>query len=169
MTLTKITPHETKRLLDAGAVLIDVRGPDEHARERIAAARNVPLGAPATIGGAPVVFHCKGGMRTAANEAALAGTARGKAYMLDGGIDAWKQAGLPVVTDRTKPIDIMRQVQIVAGSLVLLGIVLGFAVRPEFSLLSGAVGAGLIFAGVSGWCGTAKLLERMPWNKRAPA
>ena len=67
--------------------------------------------------------------------------------------------------DRSQSIDIMRQVQIAAGSLVLLGVLLGFFVRPEFYLLSGLIGAGLVFAGLSGWCGMAKLLELMPWNR----
>jgi Protein of unknown function (DUF2892) len=29
------------------------------------------------------------------------------------------------------------------------------------------VGAGLVFAGVSDWCGMARLLALMPWNRRA--
>ena len=43
MSLPTITPTEAKRLLDEGAMLVDVRGPDEHARERIPGARNHPL------------------------------------------------------------------------------------------------------------------------------
>ncbi len=59
----------------------------------------------------------------------------------------------------------MQQVQIVAGSLVLLGVVLGYLLNPAFFLLSGFVGAGLLFAGLSGWCGMALLLAKMPWNR----
>ena len=62
----------------------------------------------------------------------------------------------------------MRQVQIVAGSLVLTGVVLGALVSPGFYALSGFVGAGLLFAGASGFCGMARLLAFMPWNRRAP-
>ena len=87
----------------------------------------------------------------------------------EGGLDAWKKAGLPVSFDRSKPIDIMRQVQIAAGSLVLIGVMLGFLVNPGFYALSGFVGAGLLFAGVSGFCGMARLLGVMPWNRRAHA
>jgi DUF2892 family protein len=50
---------------------------------------------------------------------------------------------------------------------VLLGMLLGFLVSPEFYLLSAFIGAGLLFAGISGWCGMAKLLGLMPWNRRA--
>ena len=71
------------------------------------------------------------------------------------------------MSDRKQPIEIMRQVQITAGSLVVIGVVLAFTVAPAFIALSAFVGAGLVFAGVSGWCGMAKLLALMPWNRPA--
>ena len=99
----------------------------------------------------------------------LAAAAGCEAYILEGGIDAWKRAGLPVLTDRRQPLEIMRQVQIAAGGLVLLGVALGIWVAPAFLGLSAFVGAGLVFAGVSGWCGMARLLALMPWNRAARA
>lgn len=168
MNLAKITPHEAKRLIDRGATLIDIRGADEHAREHIPGARNWPLGERSKLGAsAPVVFHCRSGARTSANAERLAAAADCEAYCLDGGIEAWKRTGLPVATDRSQPIEMQRQVQIVAGSLVVLGVLLGFLFRPEFFLLSAFVGGGLLFAGITGWCGMAKLLDVMPWNRRA--
>jgi rhodanese-related sulfurtransferase len=86
---------------------------------------------------------------------------------LTGGIDGWAAAGLPVEVDRGKPIEIMRQVQIAAGVLVLTGVILGLLVAPGFFGLSAFVGAGLTFAGLTGWCGMAKLLAVMPWNRAA--
>ena len=59
----------------------------------------------------------------------------------------------------------MRQVQIVAGGLVLLGVILSQAAAPGWIWLSGFVGAGMIFAGISGFCGMARLLAVMPWNR----
>ena len=44
----------------------------------------------------PVVFHCKSGARTRMNAHALADCTDAEAYILDGGIEAWKAAGLPV-------------------------------------------------------------------------
>ena len=118
----------------------------------------------------PVVFHCKSGMRTAANAAQLGAAAGGApAYILGGGIDAWRQAGQPTVADRSQPLEIMRQVQITAGGLVLIGVLLGTFVAPGFFGLSAFVGAGLMFAGVTGWCGMANVLRVMPWNRRATA
>ena len=72
---------------------------------------------------------------------------------------------MPTQLDRSQPIEIMRQVQIVAGSLVLIGVILGYFVTPAFYALPAFVGAGLLFAGISGFCGMAKLLAIMPWNR----
>ena len=91
----------------------------------------------------------------------------GDAFVLDGGLNAWVKAGLPVVANAKAPLEIMRQVQIAAGSLVLIGVLLGLAVTPAWFGLSAFVGAGLTFAGVTGFCGMARLLMLAPWNRRA--
>ncbi len=169
--LPTISVTEARRLLADGAMLVDIREPDEHARERIAGARNAALSrlGPGLVveGATKVIFHCKSGNRTAANAATLRNSVACDAYILEGGIESWKAGGLPVVIDATKPIEIMRQVQILAGSLVLTGVLLGQFLHPAFAGLAGFVGAGLVFAGVSGWCGMAKLLAVLPWNRRA--
>lgn len=168
MTLPRISPAEARRLAESGARLIDIRGRDEFARTRAAGAENVPLDELAPLGGeAPVVFLCRSGMRTAGNAAKLAGCCDGEAYLLEGGLDAWKAAGLPVEEDRGQPLELMRQVQIGAGTLVLLGVLLGFTVHPILFGLAAFVGGGLVVAGTTGWCGMARLLAHMPWNRRA--
>jgi rhodanese-related sulfurtransferase len=83
---------------------------------------------------------------------------------VDGGTQAWEAAGLPIVRGQ-KTISLERQVRIAAGSLVVLGAVLGYFVHPYFIGLSAFVGAGLVFAGVTDTCGMGMLLARMPWNK----
>lgn len=168
MSLPTIDVASARRLLDQGAVLVDIREADEHARERVPGARHNPLSRLAPVeapAGKAVIFHCRSGARTAANAARLGTATSCDAYILEGGLDAWKKAGLPVAVDRRQPIEIMRQVQIVAGSLVLLGVALGIWVTPIFLGLSAFVGAGLAFAGISGWCGMARLLALMPWNR----
>lgn len=160
-----ITPHEAQRRIAQGAVLVDIREPDEHARVRIPCARNVPLSSLTRIQDAPeVIFHCKSGMRTAANAGALKAAADAPVYLLEGGLDAWQKAGLDCAANPRAPLEIMRQVQITAGALILLGLALGFFVSPLGFGLSGFVGAGLMFAGISGWCGMARVLSLMPWN-----
>lgn len=173
--LKTISPARAAELMRQGAVLVDIRELDEHARERIPGARHHALsrlgnGTVAREGDDVLVFHCRSGARTKGNAARLAAAAAGcETYVLEGGIDAWKKAGLPVTLDRSQPIDLMRQVQIGAGSLVLIGVALGALVNPGFYALSGFVGAGLLVAGTTGFCGMARVLQLMPWNKRAAA
>jgi rhodanese-related sulfurtransferase len=171
MSIPTISPAEAKRLLDQGATLIDIRGRDEHARERIEGARNLPVESLTTLEGDNriAIFHCRSGQRTAAHAAKLAEAASCEAYIVEGGIEAWKKAGLPVARDRSQPIELQRQVMIAAGSLVLLGLLLGRFVAPELYALPALVGAGLTFAGITGWCGMAKLLALMPWNRQSAA
>lgn len=168
MTCQTISPAEARRLVSQGAKLIDIRGADEFARARLPGAENYPLDSLGTVAhDGPVVFHCKSGMRTAANADKLAGCCAGDSFIVEGGLEGWRKAGLPVEETTGAPLEIMRQVQIAAGSLVLLGVILGFAVAPAWFGLSAFVGAGLTFAGLTGWCGMATLLGMMPWNRRA--
>jgi len=69
------------------------------------------------------------------------------------------------MVNKNAPISIMRQVQIVAGSLVLIGTLLGVFVSPKFLFLSGFVGAGLLFAGITNTCAMAQLLAKLPYNQ----
>jgi predicted branched-subunit amino acid permease len=55
-----------------------------------------------------------------------------------------------------------------AGALVLIGVTAGLVVHPGFFALAAFMGAGLFFAGASGWCGMALLLKQAPWNKLGP-
>ncbi len=169
MAISMITPQQAKAAMAAGASLIDIRDPDEHARERIAGAVNRPL---AQIGSqplpaGPLIFHCRSGMRTSGNAQALEAAAGGATcHLLAGGIDAWRGQGLATIVDRRQPLEIMRQVQLAAGALILLGVLLGWLISPAFVALSAFVGAGLMVAGGTGWCGMARLLQVMPWNRR---
>lgn len=167
MSLPTISPKDAKRLIDQGGTLIDIRDADERAREQIPRSKHAPLANLTELSSvsAPIIYHCRTGMRTAQNAARLRAAAPCEAYILEGGLDAWKKAGLPVVVDTGQPIEIHRQVMIGAGSLVLLFVLLGAFVSPVFYALAGFVGAGLVFGGATGFCGMAKLLAIMPWNR----
>jgi rhodanese-related sulfurtransferase len=172
MTYATIAPERAKQLVDQGALLIDVREPDEHAREQIPGARNIPLAqldsaSLAPEAGQPVIFHCRSGLRTMSNAQRLTDKLGGAAdaYILEGGLDAWKKSGLPVATDRRQPLELQRQVQIGAGGMVLVGTVLGVFASPWFLVIPAFVGAGLTMAGVTGFCGLALMLRHMPWNR----
>ncbi len=174
MSLKALSPQAAHELVNQGAVLVDIRAADEHARERIAQARHVPMdrlhgGASSFDGASAVIFHCRSGNRTQLNASALRACVPCDAYVMEGGLDAWKKAGLPVVADASQPLELQRQVQLAAGALIVLGAVLGATVSPWFHALSGFVGAGLVFAGASGFCGLARVLMHMPWNRKALA
>lgn len=175
--MKKISPAEAKVLIDRGAALIDIREGDERARLNIEGSAHMPLSKLDSFKAAPaekgqvIVFHCKTGNRTTVNAAKLQEKTACEAYILDGGIDAWRAAGLPLAssaaaaTERRPPIELMRQVQIVAGSMIVVGIVLGMNVAPGWFYLSAFAGLGLLFSGVTGFCPMAHLLKKMPWNK----
>jgi rhodanese-related sulfurtransferase len=170
--LIPLKPDEVaERIARRRAALIDIREPDEFRRRHVPGALSRPLSALEAAGlnepGREVIFTCKSGMRTAAACARLAEAVGGPVLVLDGGVDAWAAAGLPIAEDRTQPIEIMRQVQIAAGSLVMTGVALGFLVHPAFFGLAAFVGAGLALAGVTGFCGMARLLALAPWNRAA--
>ncbi len=85
--------------------------------------------------------------------------------ILDGGVQAWEAAGLPLKRGANM-MSLERQVRIAAGSLVFVGAILGYFVNPVWIALSGFVGAGLVFAGITDTCGMGMLIARMPWNNR---
>lgn len=174
--MTTLTPIDARslaaKLKSREFTLIDIRESDEYAREHIDGAVSLPLsrleaGHVALRGTTPVAFTCRTGMRTSSNCDRLAAHVGEPAYVLEGGLDGWKKAGLATRADRKAPLEIMRQVQIIAGGLVLLGVILSATVNPAFIWLSGFMGSGLLFAGSTGWCGMAKLLSVMPWNRKA--
>jgi hypothetical protein len=84
---------------------------------------------------------------------------------LEGGIVAWSQAGFNVKKSGSTILPLDRQTQITAGFIGFSGTILGALIHPAFYILPGFIGAGLMFAGLTGWCGMAKLLAKMPWNR----
>ncbi|HEX4849111.1 MAG TPA: rhodanese family protein [Novosphingobium sp.] len=169
--LHPLAPADVRaRLAARTAVLVDIREADEFARVHVAGAVSQPLsrwerGHLTIDPAADVVFTCRSGMRTQGACDRLAARVEGDAYVLDGGLNAWIKAGLPVTEDSKAPLEIMRQVQIAAGTLVLIGVLLGTFVAAPWYGLAGFVGAGLAFAGVTGFCGMARLLMLAPWNR----
>lgn len=170
-TLGEVDARTLEGWLDDGrALLIDLREADEYAREHIRGARHVPLSGfdPADFAGEKdgiAVFHCNSGNRTREAAARILKTGFAEVHELKGGLQAWKKAGLPVARNPRAPLPLMRQVQIAAGTLVVLGVLLALLVSPWFMTLSAFVGAGLVVAGVTGFCGMANLLAIMPWNR----
>jgi rhodanese-related sulfurtransferase len=149
--------------------LIDVRTPREYDEGHVPGALNLPMDqAEARIEDLhphdPVVLICQSGRR-AEMTCSLLKPHRGNLLVLEGGTKAWKEAGFPVVQTVSSRLPLMRQVQIGAGSLVLLGTLLSLRAHPAWIALAILVGAGLVVAGTTGFCGMALLLARAPWNR----
>lgn len=149
-------------------VLVDVRSPIEFECEHIAGSVNLPLEAldsrfDEVSRKGQLVVICRSGKRAERGAYTLMG--RGfQPQVLDGGLLAWRKAGLPLKEGK-KRLSIERQIQLVVGTGVFTGVVLGAFVSPWFLLLPGFFGAGLTFAGLSGTCALGILLAKAPWNK----
>ncbi len=170
--MQSITAEELKKRLhdgDIDEVLVDVRENVEFKGKHIQGAKNIPLG---TVRDAvdklkaigTVYVHCASGARSS-QACSLLSDAGVNVVNIEGGITAWERAGFEVVGSGKNVIPIIRQVMIVAGALVLLGIALGTWVNAWWYALSAFVGGGLFFAGVSGICTMSYILARMPWNR----
>lgn len=161
-----------KTWMDKGeALLLDVREPAEHASEAIPGAVLLPIGQlrkdtlPSLIG-KKLVVHCrKGGRGGRACEQVMQEMPGCEVYNLEGGITAWMEAGLPIKTAGRKVLPLDRQVQLTVGMGVFISSLLAYFIAPAFALAAAFLGAGLTFAGLTGTCGLALLLARMPWNK----
>ncbi|WP_254173954.1 rhodanese-like domain-containing protein [Planktothrix pseudagardhii] len=151
--------------------LIDVREPSEYAGEHISGSISMPLSTfdPNQLpinGSKPFVFYCQTSNRSSQAAQKLFAFGFKQVMHLQGGLNSWKQVGYPTLVNKNAPISMMQQVQIIAGSLVLIGTLLGVFVSPNFLFLSGFVGAGLLFAGITNTCMMAQLLAKLPYNQR---
>jgi hypothetical protein len=139
--------------------------------ENIKGATLLPLGnvsksALPLCAGKKLVIHCrKGGRGGSACEKLLTEDPNLEIYNLEGGIEAWNAAGLTVVSSGKAFMPLDRQVQLTIGLLLMIGSVLGTMLSPAWFLLTGLIGAGLTVAGLTGFCGLALVMAKMPWNQ----
>lgn len=172
----KLVPAAVKERLETKkekVCFVDVRSEDEFRSGHVPGAVCYPLdkiesGEVSVPKEGLVILGCQSGKRSARAREVLRARGYENLLELEGGFSAWAGAGLPV-NRLTRAIPVMRQVMLVAGALVLSGTLLGIFVQPWFLAVPAFVGAGLSFAGATGWCGMAFLLERMPWNRPAGA
>lgn len=170
-----IQPKELESRLKQGERLqmIDVRSPQEFDEAHIPGAVNMPLehveSRLADLHPTDTaVLVCRSGNRATMCKEILQ-SHRENLVVLEGGTVAWMEQGLPVVRTATMRLPLMRQVQIIAGTMALTGAVLGYFVNPAWNFLPMMVGAGFLLAGTTGFCGMANLLAVMPWNKARPS
>jgi rhodanese-related sulfurtransferase len=174
--MKRISVQELQSILDAGSPvdLIDVRTPAEYAGVHVPQARLTPLDdldcgtVIASRKGAahePVYVLCHSGVRAGKAAAKFAEAGFSEAVVVEGGTQAWVDAGFPVERGGSAMLPLDRQLQLVIGSLVVIGVLLSEFVNPHWIWLSGFVGAGLMMAGATGLCPMRILIARMPWNQ----
>lgn len=175
MNAKTISPSDLLTLVKSGtkADLIDLRSGVEYRTVHAAGAKLVPLDQldPKAIAaerngsaGAPLYLICKSGQRAAKAAQKFRDAGFENAVVVEGGTDAWAAAGCPV--ERGKAVmSLERQVRTAAGSLVVVGTILAATVSAWFLIVPAFIGSGLVFAGVTDWCGMGLLLARAPWNR----
>jgi rhodanese-related sulfurtransferase len=175
--MTAITPRQLHDRLQQGEKphLLDIRTPAEHAEIHVPGVHLAPLDQLdatklANVSGfakdQPLSIFCRSGNRAKQAGAKLQKSGYAHCHVVEGGTMAWAEAGLPVDRGTSKVISLERQVRIAAGAIVLAGVLLAHFVNPAFIWLSGFVGAGLVFAGITDWCGMGMLIAKLPWNQR---
>jgi len=170
-----IQPQELQHRLATGqtACVIDVRSPAEYNTVHVPGAKLMPLDQLDAAAlrreqkeeTSPVYVLCQTGGRARRAITKLEAAGVNGCVLVEGGTQAWIDAGLPVTRGASRVLPIMRQVQITVGSPSAVGAILALTVSPLFAIVPLVLGSGLFIAGVTGFCGLAVLLAKMPWNQ----
>jgi rhodanese-related sulfurtransferase len=161
-----------RRLLDVDSQLrvLDVRTGGEFETAHIPGSFNVPLD---TLGehardladvSHPVVLVCQSGARATQAHRRLTSEGKTTLHILEGGMQAWESSGGDVVRGSTERWALDRQVRLVAGSLVLAGVLASIGV-PRAKWFAGAIGFGLTFSALTNTCAMGNLLAKLPYNR----
>lgn len=156
-------------------VILDVRESDEFEEEYVKDSINVPLSrfnsiAPGILNqlfDRDVFILCRSGNRAklAIEQLKQLGFSKKlKVNIYEGGILEWKRKGNPTIKKKLQHLSILRQIQLIAGLLILFSTSLGLFLNPWFFLINLLIGVGLTTAGATGFCAMAILLGKMPWN-----
>ena len=168
-----MTPRElSQAIADHTPVrILDVRTTGEFENRHIAGAYNVPLDQLAehapelrAVSGGLVVLVCQSGQRANRAEALLRQAGMPDVHVLDGGMNAWLQQGLPASRTRAR-MSLERQVRIAAGALAALGAFAALTISPLWAIVPAAIGSGLVFAGITDTCAMGMLLAKLPYNR----
>ena len=174
-----IAPAELHRRRQGGesCEVLDVRTPPEHAAAHVAGVKLVPLDtldphavlAHCADSTAPLYVICQSGARAVRAIEKFRAAGIDRCVLVEGGTQAWIDAGLPVERGTSHVLPLLRQVHLVIGFFTTLGAVLALTVDARFALISLLTGCGLLINGTTDWCGLALLMAKMPWNRSAPA
>jgi len=154
--------------------IIDVRTPGEYSAEHVPGSHLLPLdevdaaaiGRLGLGGGGEFYILCQTGGRARRAAEKLRASGVAGCVVVEGGVEACRAAGVGIVKGESRVLPLMRQVQIVIGLVSATGAGLAILRHPMFALIPLFMGLGLLFAGLSGTCGLAILMAKMPWNRR---
>lgn len=170
-----LQPKDVENLMEAGTNIriLDVRTPAEFESLHIPGSYNVPLDTLGEHGpelrahvNEPVVLVCRSGERARKADEALRKGGMTNLHVLEGGMMAWERHEYPMRRGGER-WGLERQVRLIAGSLVVIGVVGGVLVHPALMFVAGFVGAGLTFSGITNTCGMAMVLAKLPYNRRS--
>ncbi|MFF0195854.1 rhodanese-like domain-containing protein [Streptomyces anulatus] len=174
ITPASLAIHETRDRLHK-LIVIDVRTPGEYAAGHLPGSLNIPLDrlqrALAEIRHAAdrgdVLIVCASGARSE-NACRILAENNITTATLSGGTSAWAAEGHDLHRPQGNPRatwGMERQVRLTAGTVVLLGVLLGLLVHPAFQILSAGIAAGLVFSALTNTCGMAAILAKLPHNR----
>jgi rhodanese-related sulfurtransferase len=170
--MQNISPQTAKQWLDGGeALLVDVREPAEHRAQSIPGSTLIPLSkicgsALPNLEGRKLIIHClKGGRGASACQRLLSDNPALEVFNLEGGIHGWVEAALPTHQSQKYHLPLDRQVQLSIGVLLLSFLGLAWILSPAFLAGVAFIGLGLTLSGLTGFCGMARVLAKMPWNQ----
>ncbi|MEM9445327.1 MAG: rhodanese-like domain-containing protein [Verrucomicrobiota bacterium] len=172
--MTILSSQEAYQKSLQGGLLVDVRTKPEYEAMHARGAEHLPLDS-LTIEKASelrrkvfedeqILLLCKSGKRASRAASIFSKAGHPDVCVVEGGTDQWVQANLPHLRG-PKMMSLERQVRIAAGVLVAVGAALTYWVNPAFTIVPAFVGCGLVFAGLTDWCGMGLLLAKMPWNR----
>lgn len=159
----------------ASMVILDVREKEEFEAEHVPESICCPLsqfdlmapGILKSIQDKEVVIMCRSGNRAkmALNELKKFDVDQDKFTYYEGGIIRWKNEG-QAVRGKGSVFPIMRQVQIVASTMIFMAFLGAKYVATDFIYFALFVGFGLALAGYTGFCPMVFILQKMPWNNK---
>ena len=169
-----VTADEAKELIETGGckLLVDVRSPAEFKASHVPGAHNIPLDEledeitnEVSDKDTTLFLMCSCGNRSGKACEEMESMGYHNVISIEGGIIELKRLGMKIVEEQHHVISIERQVRIVAGSLVLLGLILGFWLHPGYFAIAAVMGYGLVFAGITDSCGLGLFIVKLPWNR----
>lgn len=172
-SLEMVSPRNALALVgkDPQVRLLDVRSVLEFSQVHIKDSINIPIDMLSTkindlsqTQQSYIVF-CRTGNRSPMAADMLIQSGIHGVKVMQEGITRWQREGLPVIKGEGG-ISLERQVRLIAGSLVLLGIVMLWFVHWAFIFISVFISSGLIYSGLSDNCLMGMLLMKLPYNKK---